>query len=117
LEKFQENGQRHQEVFFQSQDSRDCQQKSRTLGAHELGQQMQIEAIKYGNQLCFTINSLWNTFHSMFNTALHQQIDTEVLEKIVDKSPSFWALFSKEEFRSAIANCNNSSTPEPDKLS
>ena len=26
-------------------------------------------------------------------------------------------LFSKEEFRSAIANCNNSSTPWPDKLS
>ena len=27
------------------------------------------------------------------------------------------ALFSKEEFKSAIANCNNSSTPGPDKLS
>jgi len=53
----------------------------------------------------------------MFNTALYQQIDTEVLEEIVDKSPSFWVLFSKEEFRSVIANCNNSSTPEPDKLS
>jgi len=53
----------------------------------------------------------------MFNTALHQQIDTEVLEEIVDKSPCFWVPFSKEEFRSAIANCNNSSTPGPDKLS
>jgi len=53
----------------------------------------------------------------MFNTALYQQIDTEVFEEIVDKSPSFWVLFSKEEFRSVIANCNNSSTPGPDKLS
>jgi len=53
----------------------------------------------------------------MFNTALYQQIDTEVLEEIVDKSPSFWVLFSKEEFRSVIANCNNSFTPGPDKLS
>ena len=53
----------------------------------------------------------------MFNTALHQQIDTEVLEEIVDKSPSFWVPFSKEKFRSVIANCNNSSTPGPDKLS
>ena len=53
----------------------------------------------------------------MFNTALHQQIDTEVLEEIVDKLPSFWVPFSKEKFRSVIANCNNSSTPGPDKLS
>jgi len=53
----------------------------------------------------------------MFNTALHQQIDTEVFEEIVNKSPSFWALFSKEEFRSVISNCNNSSTPGLDKLS
>jgi len=76
-----------------------------------------IEAIKYENQPCLTIDSLWNALHSMFNTALHRQIDTEVLEEIIDKSPSFWAPFSKEEFRSAIANCNNSSTPGLDKLS
>jgi len=30
-----------------------------------------IEAIKYENQLCLTINSLWNALHSTFNTALH----------------------------------------------
>jgi len=53
----------------------------------------------------------------MFNTALHQQIDIEILKEIVDKSPSFCVLFSKEEFRSAIANCNNSSTLGLDKLS
>jgi len=76
-----------------------------------------IEAIKYKNQPCLTINSLWNALHSTFNTALHWQIDTKVPDKIVDKSPSFWVLFSKEEFRSAIVNCNNSSTPGPDKLS
>ena len=28
-----------------------------------------------------------------------------------------WGLFSEEKFTSAIAKCNNSSTPEPDKLS
>ena len=53
----------------------------------------------------------------MFNTALYRQIDTEDLEEIVNKLPSFWVPFSKEEFRSAIANCNNSSTIGPDKLS
>ena len=63
------------------------------------------------------MNSLWNALYSMFNTVFHWQIDTEVLEEIVDKLPSFWALFSKEKFRSVIANCNNSSTPGLDKLS
>jgi len=29
----------------------------------------------------------------------------------------FWPTFSKEEFRLALANCNNSSAPGPDKLS
>ena len=33
-----------------------------------------IEAIKYNNQLCITLDSLWNTLHSSFNTALHRQI-------------------------------------------
>jgi len=41
-----------------------------------------IEVIKYKNQLCFTIGSLWNTLHSTFNTTLYQQINTEVLKKI-----------------------------------
>ena len=30
-----------------------------------------IEAIKYDNQLCLTLNSFWNALHSTFNTALH----------------------------------------------
>ena len=53
----------------------------------------------------------------MFNTAFHQQIDTAVLEEIVNKLPSFWAPFFKEKFRITIANCNNSSTLGLDKLS
>jgi len=76
-----------------------------------------IEAIKYNNQLCLTLDSLWNALHSTFNTVLHQHIDIEVLDEISDNSPSFWALFSKEEFKCSISNCNNSSMPELDKLS
>ena len=75
-----------------------------------------IEAIKYNDQLCLTIDNLWNTLHSTFNTAFHHQVDINILDKVTDKPPSSWALFSKEEFKSATANCNNSFTPEPDKL-
>jgi len=32
-------------------------------------------------------------------------------------SSSSWASFSKNEFKNAIANCNNLSTPSPNKLS
>jgi len=75
-----------------------------------------IEAIRYNDRLCLTINDLWNALHSIFNTALHCQVDINILDEIVDKSLFYWALFSKEEFRSTIANCNNSSTSELDKL-
>jgi len=51
-----------------------------------------------------------------FNTAFHCRVDISILDKIIDKSPFSWAPFSKEEFKSTIANCNNSSTPGPDKL-
>jgi len=76
-----------------------------------------IEAIKYNKQLCLTIDALWNALHLTFNTALHRQVDINILDKVINKSPFSWAPFSKEEFKSAIANCNNPSTPELDKLS
>ena len=75
-----------------------------------------IEAIKYNDQLCLTIDNLWNTLHSTFNTAFHQQVDINILNEIVDKSSSAWALFSKKEFRNAITNYNNFFIPGPDKL-
>jgi len=53
----------------------------------------------------------------MFNTALHCQVDVEILDEIPDKPISPWPSFSKEEFRIAIANCNTTSAPGPDKLS
>ena len=75
-----------------------------------------IKAIKYDNQPCLTLDSLWNALHSSFNTTLHQQIDIEILDKIINKSLSFWASFSKEEFKNVISNYNNLSTSRPDKL-
>ena len=76
-----------------------------------------IEAIKYDNQPCLTLESLWNTLHSTFNTALHQQINIEVLDEIGDKASTFWTLFSKEKFKHTISNYNNSSTLGLNKLS
>jgi len=43
-------------------------------------------------------------------------VDIDVLDKIIDKPTSSWPLFSKEEFKIAIANCNNTSIPGLDKL-
>ena len=76
-----------------------------------------IEAIKYNDQQCFDIDDLWNVLHSMFNTALHCQVDVKIFDEIPEKLTSLWPSFSKEEFRIAIANCNNTSIPGPDKLS
>ena len=39
-----------------------------------------------------------------------------LLEEIPSKPNTIWKLFSKEEFISSIKKCNNSLTPEPDKL-
>ena len=76
-----------------------------------------IEAIKYNSQQCLKLGDLWNTLHSTFNMALYRQIDVNILDKIADKPSLPWPAFSKEEFRQAIINCNNSSAPELDKLS
>ena len=75
-----------------------------------------IKTIKYNNQPCLTLDNLWNALYSTFNTILHRHIDIEVLDKIGNKLMTFWTLFSKEEFKCTISNCNNLSTPEPDKL-
>ena len=76
-----------------------------------------MEAIKYDNQLYFSLNSLWNALHSSFNTALYQQVDINILDEIGNKQVTTWAPFSKEEFEITISSCNNSSTPGLDKLS
>ena len=75
-----------------------------------------IEAIKYNDQPCLTIDTLWDVLYSMFNTALYRQVDINILDKVANKSSSSWASFSKKEFKNAITNCNNSSTPGLDKL-
>jgi len=76
-----------------------------------------MEAIKYDNQPCLSLDSLWNALHFSFNTVLHHQVDTNILDEIENKQMSTWASFSKEEFNIALGSCNNSLTSGPDKLS
>jgi len=75
-----------------------------------------IETIKYNDQQCLDINDLWYTLYSTFNMASNHQVNTDILNEIIDKSTMPWPVFSKEEFRTAISSCNNSSAPGPDKL-
>jgi len=76
-----------------------------------------IETIKYNNQQYSDINDLWYALHSTFNTASNHQVDTDILNEIIDKPTVPWPVFSKKEFRTAISSCNNSSASGPDKLS
>jgi len=75
-----------------------------------------IEAIKYNSQQCLKLDNLWNALHSIFNIALYRQVNVNILDEIANKPTSSWLAFSKEEFRQAIINCNNSSALGPDKL-
>ena len=75
-----------------------------------------METIKYDNQSCLSLNSLWNALHSFFNIALHYQVDINILDEIRNKQVSTWALFLKEEFKIVLGSCNNLSTPGLDKL-
>jgi len=75
-----------------------------------------IETIKYNSQPYLELNDLWQVLHLSFNTAQFCYTDENVLNEIGSFVLSPWNQFS-EEFTRAIAKCNNSSAPGPDKLS
>jgi len=75
-----------------------------------------MEAINYNNQPCLSLDSLWNAFHSFFNTALHRQVNINILNEIENKQSFMWAPFSKEEFKITLGTYSNSLTPGLDKL-
>jgi len=75
-----------------------------------------IEAIKHNNRPCLTPESLWNALYSTFNTALHRQVDVEILNELAQKPSQSWDSFSRSEFLSAISKCADSSSPGPDRL-
>ena len=75
-----------------------------------------IETIKYHDQQFLNIDDLWNILHFTFNTALHRQVDIDILDEIANKPTSPWPSFSKEEFRLALSSYNNFFVPSPNKL-
>ena len=75
-----------------------------------------IKAINHNGQLCLSSESLWNTLHSTFNTALNRQVDLNILNEVEHKPSVSWSPFSKEEFKSVISKCSDLSAPGPDKL-
>ena len=75
------------------------------------------EAIKYNRSPCLSPDSLWNALHNSFNTALHRQVDFDILNEVKHKPCQVWNSFSKFEFRSAIQKCVDTSAPGPNRLS
>ena len=53
-----------------------------------------IEAIKYDGKPCLIPDSLWRALYATFNTVLHYQVDTDVLNEIGFKTTSTWEPFS-----------------------
>ena len=75
------------------------------------------EAIKYNGLPCLSPDSLWNALHNSFNTALHRQVDFDILNEVEHKPCQVWNSFSRYEFRSAIHKCVNTSAPDSDRMS
>jgi len=75
------------------------------------------EAIKYNGIPCLSPDSLWNTLHNSFNTALHRQVDVSILNEVERKPCQIWNPFSRYEFKTTIHKCIDSSAPGPDKMS
>ena len=75
------------------------------------------EAIKYNGSPCLSPDSLWTALHNSFNTALHRQVNVDILNEIEHKPCQIWNPFSKFKFRSAIQKCIDTSAPGPDRMS
>ena len=75
------------------------------------------KAIKYNSSPCLFPDSLWTALHNSFNTALHRQVNVDILNEIEHKPRQIWNPFSKFEFRSAIQKCIDTSAPGPDRMS
>ena len=75
-----------------------------------------IEAINHDHHPYLTLDSLWNTLHSSFNTVLNRLVDLNILNEVEHKSSQWWSLFSRNKFKSVISKCSDSSALGPDKL-
>jgi hypothetical protein len=76
-----------------------------------------IEAISYQSVPCTSMDQLWNTLHSTFNSALDRPIDLSVLgDKWEFPSIRAWILYSAAEMLDALMGTSNRSAPGPDHI-
>ena len=54
--------------------------------------------------------------YSSFNSVLFCEVDLYLPEKVPDREPVNWTLFTREELINIIEKCNNSLVPGSDKL-
>ena len=75
-----------------------------------------IKALHFNNQSYTKLDEIWQALHQSFNLAQNCQININVLNKLLPKLITEWNPFSKEEFKIIRSMCNNSSTPELDRV-
>jgi len=75
-----------------------------------------LEAIKFNNQPCLELDNFWQALHSTFNTTQHHLVDCNILDELGSFLFLSWTCFAKEELINSLIKCNNSSTPELNKL-
>ena len=67
------------------------------------------EAIKYEGNQCITTECLWKALHATFNSALHYQIDKEVLMRL---DPNPFQLGSLFQIKNSDKLSSNTTTPQ-----
>jgi hypothetical protein len=76
-----------------------------------------VEAISYQGVPCTSLDQLWNTLHSTFNSALDRPIDLSVLgDKWESPSIRAWVPYSAAELLDALTGTSNRSAPGPDHI-
>jgi hypothetical protein len=76
-----------------------------------------VKAILYQGVPCTSLDQLWNTLHSTFNSALDRPIDLSVLgDKWESPSIRAWVPYSAVELSDALMGTSNQSAPRPDHI-
>jgi hypothetical protein len=76
-----------------------------------------VEAILYQGVPCTSLDQLWNTLHSTFNSALDRPIGLSVLgDKWESPSIRAWVPYSAVELSDALTGTSNQSAPRLDHI-
>jgi len=76
-----------------------------------------IETISYENHPCNILTDLWHALHNSYNSAENRPVNVCFLNEIPQVDTIKWSIFSKQEFRNAIAKYSSLSSPGLDHIS